>query len=190
MSGISVVISTTGGPYGVLGVHTRQHRTFTRTRSTFCGPSPTSSVRPLNGTRPRRSCGGSIVPTALSRCNEALIRATDESTLLAADLRPGDRRSRVSALLGRLRRARRGKVGTASSAGRLRSRNLDTLRLTWADTERGRGPTGTCIRTRQPVLSKHIATDPDAPWRRGAETRLCVECRHPPERRRGGVRRH
>ena len=43
---------------------------------------------------------------------------------------------------------------------------LNTLNITWADTERGRGPTGTCIRTRQTVLVKNIATDPTmVPWR-------------------------
>jgi sigma-B regulation protein RsbU (phosphoserine phosphatase) len=43
---------------------------------------------------------------------------------------------------------------------------LKTLNITWADTERGQGPTGTCIRTGQTTLAKDIATDPKmAPWR-------------------------
>ena len=43
------------------------------------------------------------------------------------------------------------------------------LDITWADTERGRGPTGTCLRTRQPVVVCDIATDPTmAPWRQNA----------------------
>jgi HD-GYP domain-containing protein (c-di-GMP phosphodiesterase class II) len=37
---------------------------------------------------------------------------------------------------------------------------LANLNVSWADTERGRGPTGTCIRTRETVVAKHIATDP------------------------------
>ncbi|HEY7220671.1 MAG TPA: SpoIIE family protein phosphatase [Candidatus Binatia bacterium] len=38
--------------------------------------------------------------------------------------------------------------------------------MTWADTERGQGPTGTCIRTRQTVVAKDIASDPKMiPWR-------------------------
>src|SRR5690606_31887223 len=31
---------------------------------------------------------------------------------------------------------------------------LDSLKLTWADAERGRGPTGTAIRTGRPVASQ------------------------------------
>jgi signal transduction histidine kinase/CheY-like chemotaxis protein/PAS domain-containing protein len=43
---------------------------------------------------------------------------------------------------------------------------LDRLELTWADTERGRGPSGTAIRTGRPVVVRDIRADPDfAPWR-------------------------
>ena len=43
---------------------------------------------------------------------------------------------------------------------------LKTLRLTWADTERGRGPTGTAIRTGKPSACANMLTDPRfAPWR-------------------------
>ena len=43
---------------------------------------------------------------------------------------------------------------------------LESLKLTWSDTERGRGPTGTAIRTREPCVARHIASDPDyEPWR-------------------------
>ena len=43
---------------------------------------------------------------------------------------------------------------------------LETLNLTWADTERGRGPTGTAIRTRKPSMCSNMLTDPRyAPWR-------------------------
>jgi signal transduction histidine kinase len=43
---------------------------------------------------------------------------------------------------------------------------LETLHITWADTERGRGPTGTAIRTRQPSFCRNMLTDPKfAPWR-------------------------
>jgi signal transduction histidine kinase len=43
---------------------------------------------------------------------------------------------------------------------------LDQLKLTWADTERGRGPTGTAIRTGHPMASQQILTDPNfLPWR-------------------------
>jgi len=46
------------------------------------------------------------------------------------------------------------------------------MKFTWADTERGRGPTGTAIRTGKPSVVKDILTDPDyAPWRDEATKR-------------------
>ena len=46
---------------------------------------------------------------------------------------------------------------------------LETLKITWADTERGRGPTGTAIRTGQPATARNMLTDPlFAPWRQEA----------------------
>jgi len=37
---------------------------------------------------------------------------------------------------------------------------LESLNVTWADTERGRGPTGTAIRTGKACVAKNILTDP------------------------------
>ena len=46
---------------------------------------------------------------------------------------------------------------------------LDTLKLTWSDSERGRGPTGTAIRTGKPAVCSNIQTDPFfEPWRKEA----------------------
>lgn len=46
---------------------------------------------------------------------------------------------------------------------------LDKLKITWADTERGHGPTGTAIRTGKPVSCKNMVTDPAfKPWREEA----------------------
>jgi PAS domain S-box-containing protein len=43
---------------------------------------------------------------------------------------------------------------------------LESLNITWADSERGRGPTGTAIRTGQPAACRNMRTDPKfAPWR-------------------------
>jgi len=43
---------------------------------------------------------------------------------------------------------------------------LETLHITWADTERGQGPTGIAIRTGQPTLCRDMNTDTRfAPWR-------------------------
>ncbi len=46
---------------------------------------------------------------------------------------------------------------------------VERVRITWADTERGRGPTGTAIRENRPVLARDIHHDPRfAPWREDA----------------------
>jgi PAS domain S-box-containing protein len=49
---------------------------------------------------------------------------------------------------------------------------LETLRLTWADSERGRGPTGTAIRTGKPVICRNMKTESCfEPWREDAMNR-------------------
>jgi PAS domain S-box-containing protein len=49
---------------------------------------------------------------------------------------------------------------------------LETLHITWADTERGRGPTGTAIRTGQVIKCENMLTDPQfSPWREQAAKR-------------------
>lgn len=43
---------------------------------------------------------------------------------------------------------------------------LETLNVTWSDAERGRGPTGTAIRTGKPRMCRNMLTDPQfEPWR-------------------------
>jgi PAS domain S-box-containing protein len=49
---------------------------------------------------------------------------------------------------------------------------IKKMNITWADTERGRGPTGTAIRTGKPSVCKNMQTDPAfAPWREDAMKR-------------------
>lgn len=56
-------------------------------------------------------------------------------------------------------------VGPVASAG-VSEGYLETVRVTWADTERGRGPTGTAIRTCVPFVVQNVLTDPRfEPWR-------------------------
>jgi PAS domain S-box-containing protein len=60
---------------------------------------------------------------------------------------------------------------------------LQTVKITWADTARGRGPTGTAIRTGKTAIVKKITTDPAfAPWRgealkRGYESSIALPLR-------------
>jgi len=49
---------------------------------------------------------------------------------------------------------------------------IETLNVTWADTERGRGPTGTAIRTGRPYICRDMLSDPlFQPWRAEAVNR-------------------
>jgi two-component system cell cycle sensor histidine kinase/response regulator CckA len=49
---------------------------------------------------------------------------------------------------------------------------LESANLTWEDNERGRGPSGTAVRTGQFVISRNISTDPAfLPWRDDAVQR-------------------
>ncbi|MBF0418358.1 MAG: PAS domain S-box protein, partial [Magnetococcales bacterium] len=49
---------------------------------------------------------------------------------------------------------------------------LETLSITWSDSERGRGPTGSAIRTGKPVLTRNIPEDQTyQPWRQQAMAR-------------------
>ena len=46
---------------------------------------------------------------------------------------------------------------------------IKSLNVTWADTERGRGPVGTAIRTGKPMVFRNMLSDPRfAPWRADA----------------------
>jgi len=46
---------------------------------------------------------------------------------------------------------------------------ISALKITWADTERGQGPTGTAIRTGKPATCTNMLTDPRfEPWRKEA----------------------
>src|SRR5437016_5885190 len=52
---------------------------------------------------------------------------------------------------------------------RRRAETMPTGSIPWADTERGRGPTGTAIRTGKPSVVRNMLTDPNvAPWREDA----------------------
>ena len=54
---------------------------------------------------------------------------------------------------------------------------LGPINITWADTERGRGPVGTAIRMGTPSWSKDILTDPNmAVWRTEALRRRYASC--------------
>src|SRR6266404_1075446 len=102
----------------------------------------------------------------LYRCNQALVHATDESKLLQTVCR-------ILVEVGRVRMAWVGyrELDAAKTVRPVARAGYDqgyveTVKATWADTERGQGPTGTAIRTGKPSWTKTIQTDPSiAPWR-------------------------
>ena len=109
---------------------------------------------------------------ALSKSNQALVRTTDESAYL-------DEACRIivedcgyaMVWIGYAEDDEARSVRPIASAG-FEEGYLGTLNITWADTERGRGPTGTAIRTGKPYLCRNMLTDPSfLPWRGAAVAR-------------------
>ena len=101
----------------------------------------------------------------LSECNERMIRASSEGELVAEVCRlivgVGGYRF---AWIGEVRDAPR-VIAPIARAGH-EAGYLDRLELTWDDTERGRGPAGTAVRTRAPAIVHDVTADPTfAPWR-------------------------
>jgi PAS domain S-box-containing protein len=130
----------------------------------------------INGRHSKNHTPGSIefqrttrALTTLSRCNQVLVHATSESMLLKEICRviveEGFYRL---AWVGYAEHDPEKSVRPVAFAG-FESGYLDKLKITWADTERGRGPTGTAIRTGRISMCKNALTDPDfAPWREDA----------------------
>ena len=105
----------------------------------------------------------------LSGCNRALLRAEDEATLLQEICRVIVEESCYSlAWVGRAERDAAKTVTPVAYAG-VEQAYVDSLNMTWADAERGRGPTSTAIRTGNRSITRNIQTDPNTvPWREGA----------------------
>jgi serine phosphatase RsbU (regulator of sigma subunit)/anti-sigma regulatory factor (Ser/Thr protein kinase)/PAS domain-containing protein len=106
---------------------------------------------------------------ALSKCNQALVRATDESTLLQqiCDIVVQDAGYPLC-WVGRAEQDDAHSVRVLAQA-RWEPGYLDRIQVTWADNQQGRGPTGTCIRTGRKVVIRNVASDPlMAPWREEA----------------------
>ncbi|MEW6202809.1 MAG: PAS domain S-box protein [bacterium] len=107
----------------------------------------------------------------LSDCNEAVVTARIETELL-------DRICRVIvegcyrlAWVGYAVKDKKKTVRPMAHAGYEKG-YLEKINITWADTRRGRGPTGRAIRTGKPQIARKIMTDPNfAPWRAEAKKR-------------------
>jgi len=103
---------------------------------------------------------------AISRCNEAMIHIKEESALLDA----------ICDIFVDVGGYRMAWIGYASNdAGKTvqpvaktgyEHGYIEKLKITWANTGRGRGPAGTAIRTKKPAVVNNVMTDPGFdPWR-------------------------
>lgn len=106
------------------------------------------------------------VLTLLSKCNESLIRASDEQELLnnICSNIVGIGGYRLS-WVGYKKSGNEKRVEPVAQAG-VEEGYLKRAKITWDDTEWGRGPTGTAIRTGVPSVCRNILDDPSfIPWR-------------------------
>ena len=108
----------------------------------------------------------------LSDSNQALVHITDEAMLM-------NEICRIAVDVGGYRMAWIG-FAEQDEAKTLRpvahacvdSGYIESARVSWADSERGRGPGGVAIRTGQPSMARNISVDPAfAPWRAEAMRR-------------------
>jgi PAS domain S-box-containing protein len=101
----------------------------------------------------------------LSDTNQALIHITDEATLLSEVCRIAvDAGGYRMALVGFAEHDEAKSVRPVAHAG-VDSGYIESAHVSWADDERGRGPGGTAIRTRQPCIARSIPSDTAfAPW--------------------------
>jgi len=102
----------------------------------------------------------------ISACNQALVGIDDERELVQAIcqliLDEGGFRM---AWVGYAEQTGARMVRPVGSAG-FEDGYLENAAITWEDTERGRGPTGTAIRECRPCISTDFLTQPElAPWR-------------------------
>ncbi|GAB4367224.1 MAG: hypothetical protein Kow00121_05300 [Elainellaceae cyanobacterium] len=105
----------------------------------------------------------------VSECNQALVRATNEATLLQDVCQIlvefGGYRA---AWIGFAEQDAMRRVRPVAQAGHTDS-YLHNLRISWVDDEWGRGPTGTAIRTKQVCVAQDLLHDPHfQPWREAA----------------------
>jgi PAS domain S-box-containing protein len=109
---------------------------------------------------------------AISNCNQVLLRATDEQSLLQEICRivceeAGYRMAWVGYAEHDEAKSLRPVAWAGAEEG-----YLATASISWADTERGRGPGGTAIRSGKTCYTQDYATDPGfAPWRESAVQR-------------------
>jgi PAS domain S-box-containing protein len=106
---------------------------------------------------------------AISNCNQVLVRAEDEQLLLNDVCRiVCDEAGYRMAWVGYAENDEAKTVRAVAWAG-VEDGYLAKANITWADTERGRGPAGTAIRTGETACAQDFDNSPQfAPWRESA----------------------
>jgi len=106
---------------------------------------------------------------AISNCNQTLLRATDEQSLLDEICRiVCEKAGYRMAFVGYAEHDEATSVRPVAWSG-AEEGYLATVGFTWADTELGRGPTGTAIRSGKTCCTEDFARDSRvAPWRERA----------------------
>jgi PAS domain S-box-containing protein len=103
---------------------------------------------------------------ALSKSGEALIRASEEQTYLKEVCRIIVEDCHHAMVWVGIAEDDPDKTVRPIAHAGFEEGYLETLKITWSDTERGRGPTGTAIRTGRPCGCANMLTDPRfEPWR-------------------------
>lgn len=105
----------------------------------------------------------------LSECNQQVVRATQETELLQEICRiVVDTGGYPAVWIGFVRDDPDQTVGPVAQKG-FEEGYLEQLTITWADTEFGRGPTGSAVRMGKPSIVQDVRTDAGfAPWREDA----------------------
>jgi len=106
---------------------------------------------------------------ALSDINQAMMRSSDEADYMDAVCKiVVEDCGHAMTWIGFAERDEAKTVRPVAYAG-FEAGYIEKLKVTWADSERGRGPTGTAIRTGQVSMCRNMLTDPQfEPWRKDA----------------------
>jgi PAS domain S-box-containing protein len=170
VSGLSVIIPGKERPFGVLGAHTAQARSFTGDDVNFLEAVANILAAAIERRRTEEDLRRfNRALRTLSECNLAMVRATTEQELLqkVCDILVEQGGYRM-AWAGYAERDEARTVRPVAVAGADEG-YLASVRITWADEELGRGPTGTAIRTRTPSVVRNILNDEHfIPWREDA----------------------
>lgn len=126
---------------------------------------PLAMVYAELGANDARLTRSNRVLSMLSECRHAIADAETEEALLAAVCRVAAEKGDYKLVwIGEAVADENRTVRITHACGAASPYATD-LRVTWSDTDLGRGPVGAAIRNREPTVSRDIANDPNlAPW--------------------------